>query len=224
MEPFRHNFSTFFLHRMKQLLKISLTNQRISCRITIAAGLVIAAFLFASGLTAAENNPADNVAPTGEQIQITADKLVSHSGENYAEFIGNVEATQGSFVMRSDRLRIFYRRGADITKSKPSGGEAIDKIVAIGNVKIKSDNRQAETEYAEYTVNDGNLVLTGENSTVTDGKNSIKGSKITLNRINGRITVEGNEKNRVKAIFFSNRSTTPTKGDDKAGQSDGKTP
>ena len=126
--------------------------------------------------------------------------------------------------MRSDRLRIYYRRGADITKSKPSEGEAIEKKVVTGNVKIKSDNRKAETEYAEYSVNDGNLVLIGENSTVTDGKNSIEGSKITLNRINGRITVEGNEKNRVKAIFFSNRSTTSSKGDDKVDQSDGKTP
>ena len=205
-------------------MKTSLSNQRIARHIIITAGLFIAALLFTSDLTAAENDPADDVVTTDEQIQITADKLVSQSGENYAEFIGNVEAKHGNFVMRSDRLRIYYHRGAKITKNSSGGDEAIEKIVASGNVKIESDNRKAETEYAEYSVNDGNLVLTGESSNVTDGKNYIKGSKITLNRINGQITVEGSEKNRVKAVFFSNQSAAPSKGENKAGQSDVKTP
>jgi lipopolysaccharide export system protein LptA len=189
---------------------------RIGIEIILVAALTVGAGISDSGPAAADKNQPDKAKAGHEQIQITADQLVSHSKESYAEFIGNVEAVQGDFEMRADRLRIYYRLGANPTQKSSGSGEPIDRIVASGNVKIKSDNRSAETEQAEYRVNDGILILKGKKSIVTDGQNLIQGTTITLNRNDGRITVEGNKKNRVRAVFHSTGNMSLSSGDDKA--------
>jgi lipopolysaccharide export system protein LptA len=58
---------------------------------------------------------------------------------------------------------------------------------------------------AEYTMKSAVLVLTGERSNVTQGGRSISGTKFTLYRSAGKITIEGNGKNRVKAVFDSSQ-------------------
>jgi len=189
---------------------------RIGLIILLVAALTISAGFSNSGPAAADKDRSDKAQAGQEQIQITADQLVSQSKESYAEFIGNVEAVQGDFEMRADRLRIYYRRGANPTRKSSGNGEPIDRIVASGNVKIKSDNRSAETEQAEYRVNAGILILKGKKSIVTDGQNLIQGTTITLNRNDGRITVEGDKKNRVRAVFHSTGKMSLSSGDDKA--------
>jgi len=47
------------------------------------------------------------------------------------------------------------------------------------------------------------ITMTGENSKVISGKNSISGTKIILYRNDGRIKVLGGKKKRVEATFFS---------------------
>ena len=150
-------------------------------------------------------------------IQITADRLVSRVKDNYAEFIGNVVAVQGDFEIRSDRLRIHYRRNAGQAVVDAAGSDAIEKIVASGRVRIKSGSRQAQTETAEYLVDEGLLVMKGENSTVVDGENSLRGSVIRLNRLDGKISVEGGPSERVRAVFQST-GRQPTGGDSKDKQ------
>ena len=145
-------------------------------------------------------------------IQVTADELISRIKDNYAEFIGNVEAVQGDFVIRSDRLQIHYRKEATASAPDPAGGDAIEKIVAIGNVRIQSGSREARTELAEYLVDESLLVLKGQDSTVTDGNNSIKGSLIRFNRLDGKISVVGGPSERVRAVFHST-GRPPTAGE-----------
>ena len=148
-------------------------------------------------------SPAENNKKSQSPVEITADELISHGDKNYAEFIGNVAAIQGNFSIHSDALRIYYHAsGTNITadSNKP---DALEKIVAIGNVVIKADSRRAETERAEYSLKEDKVVLSGEDSTVTDGKNTLTGSKITWHRDTGQISVEGTEQKRVKAVFYS---------------------
>jgi len=197
---------------------------RIGIKIMLVAALSIGAGISASGPAAADKDRPDKAKVGTEEIQIIADQLVSQSKEGYAEFIGNVEVVQGNFEMRADRIRIYYQRGANLTRKSSSSGETIDRIVASGNVKIESDNRSAETEQAEYRVNDGILILKGKKTTVTDGQNLIQGTTITLNRNDGRITVEGNKKNRVRAVFHSTSSMSLSGGDDKADKKSEKSP
>ncbi len=70
-------------------------------------------------------------------------------------------------------------------------------------MKIRFDNRVAVTQQAVYITESRILILTGTGSKVTSGNNSISGSKITLYRVDGRITVESSSEKRVEAVFYS---------------------
>jgi lipopolysaccharide export system protein LptA len=172
----------------------------------IAVSVII--FTLATGVTsdsaAAENKPSvGESAPSTEPVRITADKLVSNAEEAYAEFTGNVKAIQGNVVITADVLRIYYQGDLVNPKNNPSDKQMIKKIVASGHVEIISDRYTAKTERLEYDLAAMVIVLSGENSTVTSGKNSITGSRITLYRADGNIKVEGSADRRVHAVFYA---------------------
>ena len=177
-----------------------------SLRCLLAVAILLG---FAGGVSPADKTgpPENNLAT--QPIEITADRLVSHGDQNYAEFIGNVEAVQGNFSIRSDTLKITYQGSAGMGSKGTSGADAIEKIEAIGRVKIQSDNRRAETDRAEYRMQDDVIELIGENSFLTDGKNTLTGSKITWRRKTGEITVAGSDQRRVKAVFYSTKTLAP---------------
>lgn len=138
-----------------------------------------------------------------QKIRITADKLIAMIDTGEIEYIGNVKATQADTVVTADRLKIIYTPADTKGQTRTPKPESIEKIIAQGRVKIIHDNVIAETDMAEYTVKSAILVLTGERSNVTQGGRSISGTKFTLYRSAGKITVESNAKNRVKAVFDS---------------------
>ena len=138
-----------------------------------------------------------------EKIHITADKLISDHEAKYAEFIGNVKATQRDTVITADKLKIFFKRGMDNKKNPLAGDESIKKIVANGNVQIKFDNRVAVTQQAVYITETRVLVLSGADSKVISGNNSISGEKITVYRTDGRIQVESGKGERVEAVLYT---------------------
>jgi len=143
---------------------------------------------------------------TGQRTEIEADRLETNSADRYAEFIGNVKATQGHHQLSSDKLRIYYEGDVgSFTQAAPAAADdlQIKKIVAYGNVQIVSDEYTIDTSQAEYEVATQIMTLTGANSTVTQGKNTLVGSKITVYQAEGRIQVDGQSGNRVKVTFFS---------------------
>lgn len=137
------------------------------------------------------------------KIHITADKLISDNDADYAEFIGNVRATQEDTVITADRLKIFVKKNPGNKGAPGVGTESINKIIASGNVKINFDNKVAVTPQAVYNTETGVLVLSGDNSRIVSGKDSISGEKITIYRTTGRITVESGGEKRVEAVFYS---------------------
>ena len=69
----------------------------------------ITTMLLSSGGFSAEAPSPKNPTQADEQIQIVADKLITNDAEKFAEFEGDVQASQGNFVITSERLRIYYR-------------------------------------------------------------------------------------------------------------------
>lgn len=138
-----------------------------------------------------------------EKIHISAETLTVDSGSRYAEFSGNVKVIQGDTTITSDRLRIFYNEIPGDNKKSADVEKAIQKIIAQGHVKIKFEDKIAETEEAVYTTKDKIFVLSGDNSKITTAGNSISGSKITLYRTDGRIKIESSKEKPVEAIFYS---------------------
>jgi lipopolysaccharide export system protein LptA len=136
-------------------------------------------------------------------IHITSDKLISYNKGGYAEFIGNVTATQEKTIITADRIKVMFKKDLANAGSLSVNEESISKIVANGNVKIKFDNRVAVAQQAVYNTNTKVLILTGDGSRITSGKNTISGEKITFYRADGRLNVESGSKNRVDALFYS---------------------
>jgi lipopolysaccharide export system protein LptA len=140
-----------------------------------------------------------------KKIHITADRLISDSAHNNAEFIGNVHARQGNTLITADRLKIFFGAHASAVDASPT--QSLKKLVATGNVKIKFDNRLAVARQAVYITDERKLILTGPGATVTSGDNTITGETITFYRADGRFTVEGGSNGRVNAVILPEKKS-----------------
>jgi lipopolysaccharide export system protein LptA len=165
--------------------------------------LVVAAFIHpAFPISAKPNSPGSQVAESNNRIDIISDRLEVDNDSNYAEFIGNVKATQGTTIITADRLKVYYKGGAEKIENEGPGEESIEKIVSTGNVVIHFDDRIAKTDQAVYVTESRILILTGPKSTLTSGKNSVSGEKIILHRNDGKVHVESGKTQRVQATFF----------------------
>ena len=87
---------------------------------------------------------------------------------------------------------------------------------ASGNVEVDSPQYTAKTDRLEYDVKAQILELSGKDSKITMGKNSITGSKITYYRAEERFKVEGGSDKRVNAVFFSDGKVSDMFGDEKS--------
>jgi len=170
---------------------------------TLAAAFFAAVVLTAFGAFA-DDSTSDQSRPNAQQkLHITSDSLMTDNEAKYADFIGNVRATQGPNVITSDKLRVYFKTAMNNSENLVASEESIQKIVATGNVSINFDNKVAVAQKAVYITDTRVLVLTGTNSKITSGKDSISGEKITLFRADGRINVERGAEKRVEAKFFS---------------------
>jgi len=136
-------------------------------------------------------------------VQIKADNLVAYNEASYAEFTGNVSAVQGTTLITSDKLKIYYSKAPENKGKKDTGEESIKKVVATGNVVIRSENRTAYTSMAEYTPASKVVVLSGADSKVTSGNNFVTGEKITFYVNEDRVVVERSKEKQVEAVFYS---------------------
>ena len=172
--------------------------------------LVAVALMTGVALAADKSKTAAPDKETEDQpILIKADQLISNNEEKWAEFIGNVKVTQADMVIDSDKLRIYYRGELlDAEEKSNEKQDTLKKIVATGNVHIKTSKYTAESDNVEYDAVSMTITMIGDNSKVVSGKNSIAGSKIILYRKDNRIKVLGNQKKRVEATFFSGGSAS----------------
>jgi lipopolysaccharide export system protein LptA len=170
--------------------------------------LAAAAALFLMTALPAASAPGKKPAP--QAIEIRSDRLLVDSQKRTAEFFGRVRARQGDTTIEADQLTVYYH---------PDGGEnvdALDRIVAVGNVRIRFENRLAETPEAVYNVKERVFVLNGAGTRVSSGSSHITGEKITLYRDDGRVVVESGSQKQVEAVFYP--------GDEQAAPAPGKTP
>jgi lipopolysaccharide export system protein LptA len=160
------------------------------------------ASLFTSG------GAADSKAP----IEIVSDRMIANTTEKWADFLGSVVATQGKFSMTADALRIYYEGDLMNAPKGESTQDRIQKLEATGRVHIVTDQYTANADRAEYLPAADMLTLSGKTARVVSGKNTLTGSKIVLNRSEGKALVEGGTAERVKAVFFQEeKEQTPAR-------------
>ncbi len=138
-------------------------------------------------------------------IQITADRLVADTQSDTAQFSGNVTAVQGETEIKADQLTVYYQSKNQSETPPEKGTTEIQRITARGHVRITFDNRLAVSEQAVYITSERKLILEGPGSKIISGRDEIVGSKITYYRNDGRVTMEGDGRNRVKAVLHSDQ-------------------
>ena len=147
-------------------------------------------------------------------IHIVSDRLDAYNEQKLAVFTGNVVATEGDKVIKSDHLLLYNKKDEDKAKQKPKGDEEsgdIDRIEARGNVRITQGTKIVTGENAVYLNDDQKIIVTG-NPVMKDGDNVIKGDKIIVLLDEDRGVVESSGPQRVSATFYpddKNKKTDP---------------
>lgn len=107
-----------------------------------------------------------------QPINIQADRVNLQEKRGYSEYLGDVEMTQGSMVLKADRVTI-YQRDGHLQKVQASGNPAhFSQLPDGGETRI-----QAQAHEIDYDAITGRLVLTGK-ARVVQGANTFAGARI----------------------------------------------
>ncbi len=127
-------------------------------------------------------------------ITVKSNELTADNKGKTAIFTGKVVAKQGDVTIFSDKLIVNYAE---------SGGE-VDKVEAIGNVRIVQTNRTGISSQAVYESRDGRITLTGTpDPKVLQGADSVTGRIITyyVDDDKSFVTGGGDPNARVEAVI-----------------------
>ena len=137
---------------------------------------------------------------TQEPIEITSDRLDAYNEKKIAIFSGNAQVKQADWVLKTDRLTIYYKKQAGkketIGVKEIEGTGDLEKIEAKGKVFFTQKMRIAQSDEAVYFHDSGQIVLTG-NPSIRENKNKVAGCKITIYLKEDRGTVERCEGGKV---------------------------
>lgn len=137
-------------------------------------------------------------------INVKADELKADNKGKTAIFTGRVVARQEDVTIYSDKLIIYYGENQ----------EQVDKIEAIGSVRILQTNRVGTGGHALYESKEGKITLT-INPKVTQDKDSVSGKMIVYYLDEDRSVVTSGENARVEAIIHPKPGSGPKKNDTK---------
>ena len=145
-----------------------------------AMAMVFAQGAFAQGTSVAFNGiKGDNKLP----VEVNADNLTVNQTDGSAVFSGNVIVIQGDLRLTAGEITVIYAKG----------GKGIEKLIASGEVLLVNATDAAEAQEAVYTIEAGEVVLTG-GVLLTQGQTTISGEKLIIDitagtgRMEGRVT------------------------------------
>lgn len=107
---------------------------------------------------------------------------------------GNVKVSGNNLRVFCDRLEVYAARdGGDNRGEGLAEPGRIQRILAIGNVRIEQEGREATAGRAEVFPVEGRIVFT-EDPMIRDAQGRVTGERITLFQGEARAVVEGGEK------------------------------
>lgn len=123
-----------------------------------------------------------------EPIEIESDSLEVKEAENKAIFTGNVSVTQGPTLLRSGNMTVFYAKDGG---SAATGSSNIERLEVGGKVYVKSDKQIATGDSGTFDMKTEVLVLSGKEVILSEGKNVLRGCKLTVQMKSGQAQVDG---------------------------------
>ena len=142
--------------------------------------------------------------PTNEPTIVTSEHLQADYLNNVGTFTGNVLAVDPRMTVRADKMTVFFGGTNVVTDSGTNTTRTVQKIVADGAVVITTpDNKKSNSEHAEYTADDGKVVLTG-NPRVESPDGVVTGQKISFWRGSQKMDVLAGptETNRTRLVIY----------------------
>ncbi len=144
--------------------------------------------------------PATVVETPMRDTEITAKHMEYNSKEGVAILTEDVVIDDVRFHLTCDKLFLFMNKDKaeeapkeEAAKKEDDMQQSFSRIVCLGNVNVKSENRTATCEKAVYTKADACLILVGK-VVMTDvdaegKKNHIMGDKVTIWTEDGRVEI-----------------------------------
>jgi lipopolysaccharide export system protein LptA len=144
-----------------------------------------------------------------QPIHIQSDRLDAYQEKRVVIFSGNAIATQGDRTIQADQLHVYYKDspdGAEKKDAKNVGAAGdLERLEAHGRVNITETNRIVTGDHAVFYQDLQKIEMTG-NAMMREGKNMIKGGKITVYLKEDRGVVESSESKRVTATIYPNEN------------------
>jgi lipopolysaccharide export system protein LptA len=174
----------------------------------LAGGLGLAA---QAQLAPSSNGPIDITADNGTLVNSTCE----------ATWSGAAEALQGNSRLRANVIKAFLKKKppSAAAQSGPAGAAnpsdcgATERIEADGNVFYVTPDQVAHGDHAVYSADADEIVMTG-NVIVVQGKNVVRGDKMTIHVSTREVTIDSLAQgrgvpNRVRGVFYPNQPGTP---------------
>ena len=133
-----------------------------------------------------------------QPIQIEADRLEVEDKKGTAHFKGNVNVVQGSTILKSGSLRVYYFSG----KNGGGSNSKIKRIEASGGVAVRSKDQNATADSAVFNMQAETVVMRG-NVVISQGPNIASGCVLRVDMKTGAGKLEPckNGSGRVKILL-----------------------
>jgi lipopolysaccharide transport protein LptA len=129
-------------------------------------------------------------------IAIDARRFEADNRRRTATYVDHVVAKQNDTTLTADRLTVAYDEGRQISEVTAEGNVRLVQKGAAGSGSGSSGqptpDREALCSRVVFQVADDRIVCTGMPATLRQGKDVIRGPKITVQVAEERIVVEGN--------------------------------
>jgi len=153
-------------------------------------GLVLALALPAQTLAQGPSLAFGSSDNSDAPVEVEAENLAVNQKDGTAEFSGNVQIIQGDMKLTAPRVLVEYTED----------NTGVERLEASGGVTIVSGEDAAESETADYRVQDRVIVMSGA-VTIVQGPNTLSSDKVTINLETGTAQMEG----RVRTVLQSGK-------------------
>lgn len=147
--------------------------------------------LFSTGLSAQSASIAFGAvkADPSQPVEVTAETLDVNQSDGSARFIGDVVIIQGVMRLSANDVLVIY-------KQDETGKTGVERLEASGNVILVNGPDAAEADKAEYTIDSGTVVMTG-NVLLSQSTGTLTSNRLVVDLTTGTASLSG----RVKTIL-----------------------
>ncbi|UWS02056.1 LptA/OstA family protein [Phaeobacter inhibens] len=147
--------------------------------------------LFYTGLSAQSASIAFGAvkADPSQPVEVTAETLDVNQADGSARFIGDVVIIQGVMRLSANDVLVIY-------KQDETGKTGVERLEASGDVILVNGPDAAEADKAEYTIDSGTVVMTG-NVLLSQSTGTLTSNRLVVDLTTGTASLSG----RVKTIL-----------------------